>query len=73
MRDHIHVRGDGRGPRQVYLNGKPIMQVVFADTRKGVVRFHDRPAKVHKHGKRFIERTRHGLVEVRPLGEVTES
>lgn len=65
MRDHIHIAGDGRGPREVLLNGKPLANVVYADTRNGVVRHHDQPPKVHKHKKRLIERTRRGLVEVR--------
>lgn len=65
MRDHIHIPGDGRGPREVLLNGKPLKHVVYANTRDGVVRCHDNPPKVHKHGKRMIERTRRGMVEVR--------
>jgi len=48
----------------VLLNGVVVDRVVFADTRKGVVRHFDRPAQIHKHGKRVIERTKHGKVEV---------
>lgn len=62
--DHVHIAGDGRGDRDVYLNGKPLRNVVYADTRRGVVRLYDSPPKVHKHGKRVIQRTRRGVVEV---------
>lgn len=61
---HVHTSSDGRGRRRVLLNGVVVDRVVFADTRKGVVRYCDTPARVHKHGKRVIERTKHGKVEV---------
>ncbi len=60
---HVHTPSDGRGRRRVLLNGVVVDRVVFADTRKGVVRHFDRPAQIHKHGKRVIERTKHGKVE----------
>ena len=60
----VHVAGDGLGRRRVLLNGKELRYVTYADTDRGVVRFADDPPKVHKHGKRFIERTRRGVVEV---------
>ena len=63
-RDWIHTPDDGRGLRVVTLNGVVIDRCVYADTKKGIVRFHDNPAKVHKYGKRIIERTLHGAVEV---------
>lgn len=63
----VHIAGDGRGQRRVLLNGREMRNVVYADTDRGVVRFLDQPPKVHKHGKRMIERTRHGMVEVFPL------
>lgn len=62
-----HTATDGRGPRQVYLNGRPINRVLYANTRKGKVRIHDNPPKLHKHGKRLIERTLHGVVTVEPI------
>jgi len=61
---HIHTWSDGRGLRRVTVNGKEVDKVVYADTHKGIVRVHDMPPRVHKHGKRFIERTRRGKVEV---------
>lgn len=62
--EHIHTPDDGRGRRKVILNGKELKNVVFADTRKGKVRFVDDPPKVHKHKKRVITRTKYGTVEV---------
>jgi len=63
----VHIAGDGLGARKVLLNGKEMRNVVYADTERGVVRFSDDPPKVHKHKKRIITRTRHGIVEVFPL------
>lgn len=62
--DHIHMVGDGRGQRDVYLNGKRLKNVIYANTRTGKVRLHDDPPKVHKYGKRLIVRTLRGVVEV---------
>jgi hypothetical protein len=62
---HIHAGDDGRRPRDVYLDGKLLQRVCYADTRRGIVRVADYPYKVHKHGKRFITRTLRGVVEVR--------
>lgn len=60
----IHQPGDGRGPRKVLLNGKPVERVVYADTRRGIVRYIRFPLRVDKHQKRCIQRTRRGKVEV---------
>lgn len=62
--NHIHTAGDGRGLRRVKVDGREVDRVIYADTRKGIVRHHDKPSRLHKHGKRFIERTRRGKVEV---------
>lgn len=64
---HVHTPMDGRGARQVFLNGNPINRVVYADTRKGKVRVHDDPPRLDKYGKRIIERTLYGVVTVEPL------
>lgn len=61
---HIHTPLDGRGLRDVTLNGKRVRGVVFADTRKGKIVMHDDPVRIHKHRKRAIVRTRYGVVEV---------
>lgn len=61
---HIHLPEDGRGRRRVFVNGREIQRVTFADTRKGVVRYIPDPIKVHKHKKRVISRTLQGAVVV---------
>lgn len=61
---HVHTPADGRGRRLVTVDGIVVNNVVYADTRKGVVRHYDSPPKMHKRGKRPIERTRHGKVAV---------
>ena len=67
MRQHIHTRDDGRGPRRVFVDGRPMDRVVYADTRRGIVRYHNDPPKLDKYGKRVIERTRRGVVTVEPI------
>ena len=32
---NIHTAGDGRGAREVYVNGTLMKRVVYADTRRG--------------------------------------
>lgn len=56
----IHEAGDGRGPRQVYVDGVPLKMVMYADQRRGFVRVAapDSPAN------HYVVR---GTVEVRPL------
>lgn len=61
---NVHYRNDGRGRRRVLLNGREMSRVVYADTRKGVVRYYPEPIRIHKHGKRAILKTRRGKVEV---------
>ncbi|WP_285301969.1 hypothetical protein [Stenotrophomonas maltophilia group sp. Smal13] len=63
----VHIAGDGRGPRRVLLNGRELSGVVYADTDRGIVRIFDDPPKLHRHGKRMVERTARGIVEVFPM------
>ena len=60
----VHIPGDGRGPRRVTCNGVEVRCVVYADTTRGIVRYHPHPLQIHKHGKRLIERTKRVKVEV---------
>lgn len=62
---HIHTAGDGRGPRDVFLNGKLVDRVMYADTRAGIVRVVGSPVKLDKWKKRVLTRTLRGTVEVR--------
>ncbi|APG04953.1 hypothetical protein BJI69_14330 [Luteibacter rhizovicinus DSM 16549] len=64
---HIHTPDDGRGHRQVYVNGKPMKRVVYADTRRGIVRYVPEPPRANKRGDGVIERTRRGKVEVKTI------
>jgi hypothetical protein len=63
---HVHTALDGR-PRNrlVFLNGRLIYGVVYADTRRGIVRVVGNPIKVDRWGKRVLTRTLRGVVEVR--------
>lgn len=63
--DHIHTPKDGRGPRDVFVDGKLVDGVFFADTRRGIVRAYRRPLKLDKWRKRVLSETLHGIVEVR--------
>lgn len=62
-----HWPNDGRGPRQVLLDGKEISRVVFADERRGLVLIHDEPLRLTKNKDRIIPRKKWGRVEIRPL------
>ena len=64
--DHIHTGGDGRGQRDVFLDGRLIDQVVYADTKRGIVRVTDSPPRLDKWGKRILTRTMKGRVAVFP-------
>lgn len=67
---HVHEANDGRGPRDVYLNGRLIGDVVYANERSGKVRVIARDGRgkfrIHKRGKRVIRRTLRGAVRVVP-------
>ena len=58
----IHRCDDGRGPREVYLDGKLIGRVLYADERRGFV-------NIHEDCRGLVHKTLHGKVEVRPLGD----
>lgn len=71
---HIHTSTDKRGKRDVFLNGKRIESVLYANTKKGVVRVARTERgllKLHKHGKRIQMRTLHGAVQVLPLSRLS--
>jgi oligoribonuclease NrnB/cAMP/cGMP phosphodiesterase (DHH superfamily) len=63
--DHIHTPKDGRGLRDVIVNGKLVDHVFFADTRRGIVRAYKYPLRLDKWRKRVLFETLHGVVEVR--------
>jgi hypothetical protein len=68
---HIHTPKDGRGQRNVFVNGRLVKQVFYADTKRGIVRAYKLPLRLDKWGKRVLSETQHGVVEVCPkLGEL---
>lgn len=66
-KDHIHTTHDGRAPRDVFVDGKKIKCVFFADTKRGIVRVFKYPLRLDKWRKRVLSETLHGVVKVRPL------
>ena len=69
MADHIHTVDDGRGQRDVFVDGKKIEHVFYADTRRGIVDYYPWPPKVHKWKKEIISRRLRGRVEVRNVND----
>ena len=61
---HIHTPDDGRQLRIVYVDGKRVDEVFYADTKRGVVDAYRRPHKIHKYGKRLLTKRHRGKVEV---------
>lgn len=68
MADHIHTPNDGRGTRKVFVDGREIECVVFADIKRGIVDFHRQPLKLNRWRKRVITRRIRGKVEVIACG-----
>lgn len=62
---HVHTGGDGRGARDVFLDGTLINDVMYADTKRGIVRITTRPIRLDRFGKRVITKTLRGTVEVK--------
>lgn len=68
MADHIHTPGDGRGLRDVFVNGNKVHCAGWADTRAGVVWFFPYPFRLVKGKGVIYARRLRGVVEVRPRG-----
>lgn len=64
MADHIHTPQDGRRHRDVFVNGNRIDNVVWADTRGGVVWFCPEPLRLVKGKDIPYARRLRGAVEV---------
>lgn len=62
----IHFVGDGRPPREVFVDGIRIERAIYADGRKGIVRYHRQPLVV-RDGEIVTTEVR-GRVEVREIG-----
>lgn len=61
-----HSAQDGKGPREVYVNGELVQRVVWADDARGRVLCHRYPYVVRNGTLRrcYLQ----GKVEVRPIG-----
>ncbi|ULJ67902.1 hypothetical protein [Wielerella bovis] len=61
-----HYVGDGRGNRDVYLNGERVSHVISADTKRGIVRVHRldemRNFMYHSNGAPKIQKLRGKVV-----------
>lgn len=64
MADQLHTVGDGRGPRQVYVDGRPVSRIVIADIKRGVVRQH---VGIRGRGRQLLYRAIRGKVTVEPI------
>lgn len=69
--EYVHTPYDGRisedlrTQRDVFVNGKKIDGVMYADTKRGIVRIVRRPIRLDKHMKRVLTKTLRGNVEVK--------
>jgi len=64
MNDHIHKPDDGRGARDVFVNGNFVECAVYADTRLGFVIYTPRPFRRAKNKDYVYTRKLKGRVEV---------
>lgn len=68
MADHIHTPDDGRGQRDVYVDGLLVNGCFYADTRRGIadvyVKGGDGLIRLDKRGKRLLSKRLRGCVEV---------
>ena len=60
---NVHYVGDGRGPRDVLVNGNRIGSVVYADEEKGIVVFAPYPVRTKRNGDIYTRKL-HGIVQV---------
>ncbi len=61
---YVHTPYDGRGTRDVFLNGNKIDRVIYADEKRGIVRVIHSPPRVDERNKRVLWKTMRGCVEV---------
>jgi len=67
MAGHIHTPSDGRGLRNVFVNGNLINRVVYADTKKGEAYFTPSPVRVIRGKDEIYTRKLTGVVTVEPI------
>lgn len=60
--EHVHCWDDGRGRREVFIDGQPVNHVIWCDTKAGIAVVADQPLKASD-GE---------TVDIRPVwGEIT--
>lgn len=64
MKKWPHYAGDGRAPRDVFLNGKKLKGVLCADENRGVVKVVQYPIRLDKYRKRVLSKILRGSVRV---------
>jgi hypothetical protein len=62
--DHIHRVHDGRGLREVYCDGERIHRCIYADTRRGTVRFYGKNPVMNPECDGYLIHERCGKVDV---------
>lgn len=43
--EHVHYWDDGRGQREVFIDGQPVTHVIWCDTKAGIAVVADQPLK----------------------------
>jgi hypothetical protein len=66
-RRYTHTPFDGRGRRDVFVDGVKVHDAIKADTMRGIVWFCERPFRIDEQTKRVITKTIRGVVTVRPI------
>jgi hypothetical protein len=61
---HIHTWHDGRGVRDIFVSGKLVRRVLYADEKKGIVRVVHAVIRLDKNRENVLTRTRRGKVVV---------
>lgn len=60
----FHSANDGKGNRQVYVNGNPIKRVLWANEEQGLVCYFPYPLKINRRKANIYTRLLKGKVRV---------
>jgi hypothetical protein len=66
--EHIHRVGDGRGERTVFLDGEKIYRCIYADTKRGTVKFYGENPVMNAECDGYLIHEKVGKVEVKFMG-----
>lgn len=67
MNDYIHRPDDGRGIRNVYVDGQPLQKCCYADEKLGIAHAYVFPYKLNRHGTAAMRFKVRGRVYVAAL------